>query len=288
MKLLKISLSLCLIIQGISISKAQEISVLSNIGFQGLNFTVSKGLNEIKIGGRVGVGYTYFIDNHFGIVTGAEVGIYRNSSTLEDQLFTSYEVDSENDAFEYRIKTTGYEEQSHFYAGSIPLMFQYRTAGETQFYINGGCRIYIPFSQKTTITVKELKMSGYYADTNVVLEDMSNFGFVTLKNWKGETEPKLDIGFGISGEMGLSFNFSDRVRLYTGIYVDYGLNEMRKSNLGLDKPLINYNDKEYNKNAANGILETSTLVDKANLLGYGIQLRLGFGEYRSRNCFCSK
>jgi len=288
MKLLKISLSLCLTIQGISISKAQEISILSNIGFQGLNFRVSNGENEVKIGGRVGVGYTYFIDNHFGIVTGVEVGIYRNNSILDDQLFTSNEVDSENDAFEYRIKTKGYEEQSHFYAASIPLMFQYRTAGKTQFYINGGGRIYLPFSQKTKITAKDLIMSGYYADMNVVYEDMSNFGFGTLKNWKGETEPKLDIGFGLSGEMGLSFNFSDRVRLYTGVYMDYGLNEMRKTNLRLEKPLINYNDKGYNKNDANGILEASKSLDKVNLLGYGIQLRLGFGEYRSRNCFCSK
>lgn len=283
MKLLKISLGICFVIIGLTISKAQEFSITANSGIQGLDYKVFDGDNQLKIGGKVGVGYTYFINQNWGVLTGIELGFYKNNSTLLDKVYTSNQIDSEGDAFEYRLKTKGYTEDNHFYAANIPLMLQYRTSGKTQFYINGGGRVVFPFGQKTKLSVEEVKMSGYYKDYNVEIVDVPSHGFGSLTNWKSNSETKLKTAFALSGETGVSFKLSNKMRLYTGLYIDYGLNDIqKKSQLSSDIPLINYNAESIEAYKLNGIIKTSNAIDEAKLLAYGVQVRLGFGSYKSK------
>ena len=281
MNLSRISLGICFIIFGLTISKAQEFSVTANSGIQGLDYKVFDGDNQLKTGGKVGVGYTYFIKQNWGILTGLELGFYKNKSSLLDKIYTSNQIDSEGDTFEYRLKTKGYKEDSHFYALNIPLMLQYRTSGNTQFYINGGVRLFFPFGQKTKVNVDEVKMSGYYADYNIEIENVPNHGFGTLTNWKSNSETKLKTTFALSTEAGISFRLSDKMRLYTGMYVDYGLNDMQKKRkLSTDIPLIDYNAESIEAYKLNGIIKTSNSIEESKLLAYGVQVRLGFGSYK--------
>lgn len=280
MERLKIYLISCIILFFIQIN-AQEISVLTNVGLQGLNYKVTNGDNELKIGGKIGIGYSYFINKNWALLAGFEVGSFGNDSKLLDNTFTSNQIDSEGDAFEYRVKTVGYKEKSNFYAANIPLMLQYRTAGATQFYINGGGRVFFPFHQKTKVSIEEVKLSGYYSDMNVELIDMPSHGFSTLTNWKSSNETKLKTSFALSTEIGLSFLLSEKIRLYTGLYLDYGLNNMVKTNEQVtDLPLLNYDENSNNK--ANGLIGTTNAVDQTKLLAYGIQFRLGFGSWKNK------
>lgn len=289
MKSLIIKIGFCLITLGISTIQAQEFSGVINTGIQGLDFKVNNGGNELKIGSKIGVGYTYFLNQHWGIVTGAELGYFKNHSTLDDRTYSSYQIDSEGEAFDYRVKTKGYKEESHFYSASIPLMLQYRTLGNTQFYINGGGRVYFPFAQQTKVGIDELKMSGYYADLNVELVDIPSHGFGTLTNWKSESETKLKTTFSLSAETGVSFKISDKIRLYTGLYIDYGLSNLQNKNqLQTDVPLVNYNAENNAENQPNGIIQTSNAIDRAKLLAYGFQVRIGFGRDKQKEIMVSE
>ncbi|WP_291120280.1 OmpA family protein [Empedobacter sp. UBA7248] len=259
-----------------NIVQAQEWSITLNGGPQGLNYNVSNGKTILKTSGKVGVGYTYFLHPNWSLITGAELSLFRNTTRLNDEITRTYQVDSEGDAFEYRVQTKGYKEKSRFYGVSIPLMIQYHTNGTTQFYINAGGKVVFPFSQKSTININEIKTSGYYEDINVELINLPQHGFGTLNNWKAENSTKLKTGFTLSTEIGISFKLSNKTRLYTGVYVDYGLNDMVKP-VSANSPLVNYEIERVTQ-LANGVLSSSNMIDQSKLLAYGIQIKFGIGK----------
>lgn len=251
MKKKQLILSLAIGVIG-NIVQAQEWSVTLNGGPQGLDYHVYNEKTTLKTGGKIGVGYTYFFHPNWSLVTGAEFSLFRNTIRLNNEIPRTYQVDSEGDVFEYRIQTKGYQEKSRFYGVSIPLMIQYHTKGTTQFYINAGGQIVFPFSQKSTINISEIKTSGYYEDLNVELTNLPHHGFGTLTDWKTENSVKLKTGFALSAVTGVSFKLSEKVRLYTGVYVDYGLNDMVKP-VSANSPLIKY-EAERITQLANGVL----------------------------------
>lgn len=264
-----------------NIGQAQEWSITLNGGPQGLNYNVYNGKTTLKTSGKVGVGYTYFINTNWSLITGAEFSLFRNTTRLNDEINSTYQVDSDGDAFEYRVQTKGYQEKSRFYGVSIPLMVQYHTKGTTQFYINAGGKVVFPFSQKSTINVNEIKTSGYYEDLNVELTNLPQHGFGTLNDWKAENSTKLKTGFTLSAETGVSFKLSDKVRVYTGVYLDYGLNDMVKQ-VAVNSPLVNY-EAEKMTQLANGVLSSSNMIDQSKLLAYGIQIKLGIGKSKTQS-----
>ncbi|WP_313383402.1 OmpA family protein [Chishuiella sp.] len=260
--------------------QAQEWSVNFNAGPQGVDYNVYNGKTTLKIGGKVGVGYNYFLHSNWSVVTGVEFSFFRNTIRLNDKIIRTYQVDSEGDAFEYRVQTKGYQEKNRFYGVSIPLMVQYHTNGTTQLYINAGGKVVFPFSQKSTINVNEIKTSGYYEDFNVELTNLPQHGFGTLTDWKAKNSTKLKTGFTLSAETGVSFKLSEKVRLYTGVYLDYGLNDMVKP-VSTNSSLVNY-EAEKMTQLANGVLGSSNMINQSKLLAYGIQVRFGFGKPKTQ------
>jgi len=251
----------------------QEVSFTMNGGFQGLDFKINQGTNSLQAGGKIGVGYTHFINKNWGISSGAEIGFYNNKATLHDNLYVSDQFDSEGDFFEYRIKTTGFKENNPFYTLSIPLLLQYHTTGNTQFYVNGGARVFFPFSQKNKITINQITTTGYYPDYNVELADLPQHGFSTTNNINNQSSSKLKTAVALSAEMGVSFGLTEKLRLYTGAYLDYGLNNMlNKQTSETTETLVDY----YNQNQTNSVLKVNNMVNQAKLLGYGLQIKLAF------------
>ena len=277
MKLIKHKLTFLTIALSAITIQGQEITANISGGLQGLNFKTTSGDNKIQAGGRIGFGYTYFINENWGVLSGIDVGYYSNKASLANNTYASYLYDSENDLFEYRVKTTGYKEKSHFYAASIPVLIQYRTKGNTQFYVNAGGRVFFPFSPKAKVTVDQIETTGYYPDFNAELNNMPQHGFTTSNNLSNDADTKLKVAFTLSAETGVSFKLSETLRLYTGLYVDYGLNNMQKKNQELaNQALVSYDATGSGTIKANGLLNSNEIKDKTNLLAYGAQIKLGF------------
>jgi len=261
---------------------AQEFGIEVNGGLQGLQYSLKDGQAKLLPAGSLGLNYTFKLSSHWGFRTGVAAGLYRTQITLPDgQLFTYNAVDDMGSAFEYRLKFTGYKETQHFLAAAIPLLLQYHTDGAgTQWYIEGGAKLFIPFNASTQISARRVDLTGYYPDFNVELSDLPQHGFGTLNNWRSTSTLKLKPAAALSGGTGIMFRLSPGMSLYTGLFVDFGLTNL-KDNSDTSR-LVTYNSNGTNGPQASSVLNTKN-TDRSTILSYGLQIRLSFGHHRTKS-----
>ncbi|MBN8850735.1 MAG: OmpA family protein [Sphingobacteriales bacterium] len=261
---------------------AQEFGIELNGGLQGMQYSLKNGQTKLLPAGSLGLNYTFRLSSQLGLLTGVTAGLYRTQITLPDgQLFTYNAVDDMGSAFEYRLKFTGYKETQHFLAAGIPLLLQYHTGGDgMQWYIEGGAKLLIPFNASTQISARQVDLTGYYPDFNVELSDLPQHGFGTLDNWKTTGTLKLRPAAALHAGTGIIFKLSPGMSLYTGLFIDYGLNNL-KDNSDTSR-FVTYNSNGTNGPQASSVLNTKN-TDRSTLLSYGLQIRLGLGHGRARS-----
>ncbi|MBO9633180.1 MAG: outer membrane beta-barrel protein, partial [Chitinophagaceae bacterium] len=133
---------------------AQEFGIELNAGMQGVQYKVDQASPKIQMGGSLGLNYLFPFGKRWGLLTGLSGGYYHTKTTISNgALFSSNEVDGTGSAFRYNAKANGYEETNSFYSAGIPIMLQYHSLGKTQWYLNAGTKILIPFGVKTKASV---------------------------------------------------------------------------------------------------------------------------------------
>jgi outer membrane protein OmpA-like peptidoglycan-associated protein len=93
---------------------------------------------------------------------------------------------------------------------------------------------------------------------------------------------KFKTAFFASVETGVKWKLNEVLSLYTGVYADYGLNDMRKSG---NEPLVAYNNADPRDFKVNGVLYSQyaqngtpqSFTDKVTPLAAGVKLGLAFG-----------
>jgi hypothetical protein len=75
-------------------------------------------------------------------------------------------------------------------------------------------------------------------------------------------------------ETGMRWRFNKNTRLYTGIYIDWGLTDIRKEKE--NSPMVIYNDGQYTIGSA------IATADKVVPMAAGIMVRLAFGPNQTR------
>ncbi|WP_433831014.1 OmpA family protein [Flavobacterium anhuiense] len=257
--------------------KAQEFNLKINGGQSGILYDSTIGDGKLKFGGGLGVGYTYFFSNHWGISTGIDITYNQNSFTLNNgNTISTYEVDDQTSAFEYQVTPTNYKEEQHFIGIAIPLLAQYRTsiAPNTQFYFGAGGKILFPGKQTVKASASELQLSGYYPDMNLIIDDLPSHGFGKVNNWQDKTTVSLESSFLLSFETGLTFKIKEKTQLYTGLYVDYSLSDLAKDTPSTN--IVAYDPNGIDNIQANGTIGNRKIVQGSRYLSAGIQLKLGF------------
>lgn len=274
---MKIKITLAILLLCNVTINAQEFNIKLNGGPSGILYDSPVGDGKLKIGGGIGIGYTYFFSDHWGISTGVDAVYNQNSFKLNDGLtITSYEVDDQTSAFEYRVSPTKYKEDQHFLSIAVPIMLQYRTAiaSETQLYFGFGGKVLFPGKQNVKASAESLQLSGYYPDTNTLVDNLPEHGFGKVNNWKDEGTASLKTAFLLSVETGLAFKLSDKTQLYTGIYLDYGLTDLAKDTPNAN--IVAYDPNGISNTQANGVVGNKKIVNESRYLSAGIQLKLGF------------
>ncbi|RAJ83373.1 outer membrane protein OmpA-like peptidoglycan-associated protein [Chitinophaga dinghuensis] len=267
---------LCLITISQTVS-AQELGIGLSGGLQGLKYKAGVQNSQLLPGGILDIGYTFPLGKKTGIITGITIGNYVSKMKIRDgQTFSSYQVDDVGSAFRFDVLTHGYTEQQRFLAAGIPVLFQYHTLGKTQWYINGGAKLLFPFSVKYEASADQLILSGYYPDYNIELKDLPQHGFGAVNNWKSKGGQTLKPAVTLSAATGFSFQLNN-LRLYTGLYIDYGLNNIRDN--ASPAALVAYHPTSISNVQGNSLLKTDA-VDNARMLGLGIQVRLGIPAVR--------
>jgi len=280
---MKIKTTIAILLLFSTTIKAQELNFKINGGPSGILYDSNIGEGKLKFGGGIGVGYTYFFSDHWGISTGVDVTYSQNSFKLNNgTTISTYEVDDQTSAFEYQVTPTNYKEDQHFIAASIPLLMQYRTsiASQTQLYFGFGGKIMFPGKQTVEASASELQLSGYYPDINLLIDDLPSHGFGKVSNWQDKTTVSLDPAFMLSFETGLTFKIKEKTKLYTGLYVDYGLTDLAKETPNTN--IVAYNPNGLDNIQANGTSGNSRIVEKSRYFSAGIQLKLGFSLAKDR------
>ncbi|WP_308993793.1 OmpA family protein [Mariniflexile litorale] len=266
-----------------AIGYTQEFTLKMNGGLSGILYDDLNGEGKIGFGGGLGVGYTYFLNNHWGVVTGVDVSYNQNQYKLNaNEVISTSNIDDLGSAFFYNVKTTGYKEDQSFLSVAIPLMLQYRTviSNNTGFYIGFGGKFLIPAHQKISASSATIATSAYYPDLNLEIDDLPNHGFGLLNNWDDESSVSLKPSVLLSMESGLSFSLKKGSKLYTGVYADYGLTDLQDHNS--TKNLVTYSPNGLDNIAANGILAANNTVKHSKYLSAGIQIKWGI-NFKEKN-----
>lgn len=255
---------------------AQGLNIGLNGGLQGTQYQFPNGQTQLLPGGSIDLTYSFRLGRNINLLSGVTGGVYRTKATLPDAIaVTSYQVDDGGSAFLYSIRTEGYKETQQFYAAGIPLLLQFHTTGSgIQWYFTGGGKALVPFNSNIQVFAKQLTLSGYYPDFNIEVSNLPQHGFGTVNNWKTNASTKLKPTAALSAATGVSFSLSSGSRLYVGVYIDYGLTDLKGKNDSL--PLVSYSPTGITAVKAGSVLNRPS-TGQVNLLSYGLQLRLGFG-----------
>jgi hypothetical protein len=258
-----------------------ELSIYGLGGYSPLSYTLSNnGTKSGGIGGGAGLGYTLNISPSLGIVAGLEMATYTSKAS-----YGNIQGNYEDRYLEFSYSLNNYKEVQNLTLFSIPIMAQYSipagSSGSIRFYASGGFKLGFPVSATADITPGAATTSGKPVEEGVKYDKLPQHGF-------GENislpATKQDIDLGLSAalalETGLRFNLTGKIGLYTGIYFNYGLNNIQKVK---DKYLLEYDVRhleEYDATNArpflyNSVLNTG-LVDEINLMSIGLKLRVSF------------
>ncbi|WP_431241759.1 hypothetical protein ACQ9BO_17485 [Flavobacterium sp. P21] len=271
---IKIAIAIFLLYSSI---QAQETSIKLSGGPSGILYESSQGDGNLKTGGGLGIGYTYFLNNHWGINTGIDVFYNQNTFKLyEGTTINSNEVDDQMSAFEYRVSPKNYQEKQYFVSFAIPVLLQYRTSvsSQSQWYLGFGGKVLFPGKQNIKASADELQLSGYYPDSDLVIDDLPSHGFGKVNNWQDKTSADLKTSFLVSLETGLTFKLKENLQFYTGVFADYGFSDLAKNTENTN--IVLYNPNGIENTQANGVSRNKMIVQKSNYFSAGLQIKLGF------------
>lgn len=277
---IKIAIGIFLLYSSI---QAQEITIKLNGGPSGIMYESSLGNGSLKMGGGIGIGYTYFLNNHWGINTGIDVFYNQNSFKLNDgTTINSYEVDDQMSAFEYRVTSKNYQEKQHFTSFAIPVLLQYKTSisNQSQWYLGFGGKVLFAGKQNIKASADELQLKGYYPDIDLLIDDLPSHGFGTVNNWQDKTSSDLKPSFLISLETGLTFKLKGNMQFYTGVFADYGFSDLAKKTENTN--IVMYDPNGIENAQANGVAGNRIIVQKSNYFSAGVELKLGFSLKKSK------
>lgn len=262
-----------------------EFSVSGGGGLSSLNYKVNNINNDevkFRAGGVFGIGYTLFLNSQWGISTGLEYALYNSKADLFSIADTHSALDDSNESFDFIILQRGIKEKQESSYLNIPLMLQFQTGEKSGFYAALGGKIGIPMKTKYKGSFESLESKGYYPSLNVMYDDLEHRGFGNFGGGKYSNELDFDISFMLSAEVGVKSKLTNNVALYTGLYADYGLNDIVKGSKDMtvlpyqaENPMLFRNNSILNSQYTHyGV--TKSFVDKVSPFAIGIKLRLSF------------
>jgi OOP family OmpA-OmpF porin len=260
---------------------AQGLSIELDGGLQGAQYRLQNGTDRLLPAGSLSLLYTFPVRGRWSLLTGITGAVYRTEAQLPDgTVFSDYQVDDEGSAFQYSMKTTGYRETQQYFAAGIPLLLQYHSTGAgTQWYINVGGKALFPSGVNTKISAQRVSLSGFYPDYNLVVSNLPQHGFGTLNHWKAGASADMKPAAALVAATGLSFSPSRGIRLYAGLYVEYGLTDLKVRSDSM--PLVTYSPTGVSGLTANGVLNMQN-AGRMTSLAFGLQVRLSLETARSK------
>lgn len=257
-----------------------EFSIYGGGGLSTLYYSVTAGEHEMGFGGLFGLGYNYSFTPKWSLGIGLEGALYNTTFNLPYLNAKHMATDIEGTNFEFRSAVRKYEENQRAILLQVPVMLQFQTGGKHKFYVAGGGKIGLPLSQTYKGNGALLQNSGYYVYEHYDYTTQEFVGFGDYIGRKSNEDLDLKLSFMVSGEVGMKWRLSPTMSLYTGVYVDYGLNNIVDDP---ESPFIEYNTADPRNFGMNSVIHSNyapnmSFTDKVVPLAAGIKLRLAFGN----------
>ena len=267
-----------------------EFSVWAGGGISTFMYDPSSGSRTDGFGGIGGLGYNYFLNYNWSIGIGGEFSLL-NSKLEFSPISDTYDFPNRtNDLYRFRFEGQNYEQTQRGYYVNIPVQVKFQVDAfgankKHKFYVAAGPKIGIPV--KTTYDISgsvratgvELNAMGdpitrdwFGTDNN----DLLNQGFGLFNFLEKERELDLDINVIASIETGVKWKLGNKWSLYTGVFFDYGLNDLRKGDKS--QQLFAYNPTGSTVGyIPNSALSAKNITDKVNTMAVGLKLQLAYG-----------
>jgi len=243
-----------------------------------------------------GFGYAYFLSPWIGFATGLEFAFYSAEFKLKNRIVSEYYVkDLDDSTFKFKSKWDNYTEEQSAVMLQVPLMLQLQT--DIGYYVMAGVKGAISISGSSS-GKGDLMNTAYYGGQihcELYISDCINMpqegenkyekytGAGLYKGKKTESQEKFKSALFVSMEMGKKWRFEDGLSLYTGVYFDYGLNNILKKKKAEDlSQMVEYNSKNPPNFATNGAfdsqLDQKAYITKVAPMAIGIKIKLALGQ----------
>lgn len=245
------------------------------VGGTSLQTDVAGITSKVGLGGGAGLGYNFFFSSKWGVGTGIELGFYNASTTIGNLTGDEWTTDlSSSESFRFQYEAQNYEEKQSINMLTIPLLVNFQTGEKYTLYASAGLRIGIPLSSKAEQTAAQLTTSGFYPALGYVVTDVPEAGFATISNYSASGNLDLKTSCILSVEAGLKWKLIKNWNVYTGLYLDYGLNNIQKT---ADKQVVHYQADKPAVFEANSILNTPK-NDGIHTLSFGVRIGVAFSK----------
>lgn len=222
-----------------------EVSVSVGGGMSSLTNKSDIGKNKTNAGFSVGLGYNYAITDNWSIGTGLEYALYNGKlevNGLSDNRYRT--VDNEGHDFDFITEMkSSYDEKQKVGMLNIPIraQFQLPVMGAHKFYASGGIKFGIPVTKTFEVDKADMMTKGYFPHLNATIDEPLYMGFGSFDRKGVDGDLDLKVAYILSLEAGMKWDLNQLYGLYTGIYFDYGLNNINKSG---SNRLIEYNKED--------------------------------------------
>ena len=257
-----------------------EFTVSVGAGSSALKYQINNEQSKAGFGGQLGAGYTHYFSKTIGVSLGLEAAMFGSSLNMknisfEQQIQTPPGLSGR---FLLQAKYDALEEKQTAIMLQVPVMLQFRfPVSEKSFlFLGTGVKVGFPVSSKWKQDISSLSTTGYSDYTNQYYINMPNHGFSTYSGLSTSGKLELKSAVSLALEGGLKFNIGEGQFLYTGLFLDYGLNDIYKEPATKASLLI-YNNASPADYTYNSVLTSSQLSDGIKPFAIGVKIKIGIG-----------
>ena len=278
------------------LAQQHEFSAGLGGGLSYLKYDLATGNRRPGLGGKFALGYRYFFTPNWGLGTGVDFGLYR-SKVKWSQFADSYmTTDIDGNQFEFRTTINDFNERQRATILQIPLTLQYQSGNDDsqrRFYANIGAAVGFPLSGKYN-NKTSLVNSGYYEYEIYEYTTDTFMGFGKFDNLKSNDKLTFNSpAIFASAELGVKWKLRDKIWLYTGAYLDYGLNNINNTApTAASKPsIVEYNTAKPTDFTIHSVINSrythngsaqSFVGDKLKPIAVGVIVRIAIGKASSK------
>ncbi|MBI6117933.1 hypothetical protein [Salegentibacter maritimus] len=254
-----------------------EVSFYLQGSFSKLNYEALGASSELENGFGLGAKYSYYLTENWSLGTGAELQYMEGAIFVPTAQGAYMTQDSEAESFEFRYAASNFSENQEVYFLNIPLQVQYESLGTTRFYAAAGVKAGLVLNSEYQSSAGSLETSGYYSQYDVELTSPTFAGFGEFKavnNSKSELDLKTN--FVAHLESGVKLMLENNRSLYMGLFLDYGLNDIKPDTSG--ERFVHYNAQAPTDFTFSSLLSAREIqdLDEVKTLAFGLKIQYAF------------